>query len=275
MRPLLTALALLIAPAFFAATALLPMTASAGLNDLEVRETKYTGGEYKDETFRYLFLRPKSVEPGKKYPLILFLHGAGERGNDPELLKKHFLPAITSDEFRDKFPCFVVAPQCRTGVWWSKLPEGGTRVSPTQTDEPGDQLKMALQCVDDVVREFPVDPNRMYLTGISMGGYGSWDLAMRQPNRWAAVVPICGGGDETKADRLVNVPIWAVHGDADPAVPVERSRKMIEAIKKAGGDPKYTELPGVAHDSWTQTYADPNGLLAWMFEQRLDQRKAK
>ena len=130
-------------------------------------------------------------------------------------------------------------------------------------------------CVEDVVKEFPIDKNRMYLTGISMGGYGSWDLAVRQPDRWAAVVPICGGGNPEKASKVVRVPVWAVHGDADPAVPVEESRKMIAAIKAAGGDPKYTEYPGVAHDSWTQTYADPTGVVAWMFEQRLDKREKK
>lgn len=251
---------------------LLPLPAMADLDDLEVRETRFTGGEYKDETFRYLFLRPQKIEPGKKYPLLLFLHGAGERGNDPELLKKHFLPAIASDEYRERFPCFVVAAQCRSERWWARLPQERTRVSPTLADEPADDLKAAIQAVNDVIREFPVDENRLYLTGISMGGYGSWDLAERQPDRWAAVAPICGGGDVTKADSLVGVPIWAFHGDADPAVPVERSREMVEAIRKAGGDPKYTEYPGVAHDSWTQTYGDPDGLLTWMFEQRLDAR---
>jgi predicted peptidase len=99
-----------------------------------------------------------------------------------------------------------------------------------------------------------------------MGGYGSWELATRMPDRFAAVVPICGGGDEHWADHLVNVPIWAWHGDADPAVPVERSRKMIEAIKQSGGHPKYTELKGVGHNSWTPAYSDPEGPIPWMFE---------
>jgi predicted peptidase len=100
-----------------------------------------------------------------------------------------------------------------------------------------------------------------------MGGYGSWDLAARRPELFAAVVPICGGGDEHAAERLLKTPIWAVHGDADTAVPVERSRRMIEAIKAAGGQPKYSELPGVGHNSWTPAYSDPEGVLPWMFEQ--------
>lgn len=247
---------------------LLPLTAMAGLEDVQVRETKFTGGDYEGETFRYLFLKPENVEPGKKYPLILFLHGAGERGDDPEVLKKHFLPTIASEENRQKFPCFVVAPQCRSEHWWTARRRGEN----SSNEGAGPMMEMALQCVDDVIKEFPVDENRLYLTGLSMGGYGSWDLAARQPNRWAAVVPICGGGDEGNADKLKNVPIWAVHGDADPAVPVEKSREMIQAIKDAGGDPKYTEYPGVKHDSWTQAYSDPNGVVPWMFEQRLEAR---
>ncbi len=100
-----------------------------------------------------------------------------------------------------------------------------------------------------------------------MGGYGSWDLAERMPERFAALAPVCGGGDETKADRLAALPIWAWHGDADTAVPVERSRRMVAAIERAGGKPKYTELPGVGHDSWTPAYHGPDNLLAWLFAQ--------
>lgn len=246
---------------------LLPIPAMAGLEDVQVRETKFTGGEYENEIFRYLFLKPEEIEPGKKYPLILFLHGAGERGTDPEVLKKHFLPTIASEEYQRKFPCFVVAPQCRPDHWWTARRRGENSAD----EDKGPMMEMALQCVDEVIGEFPVDKNRLYLTGLSMGGYGSWDLAARQPDRWAAVVPICGGGDEADAEKLKNIPIWAVHGDADQAVPVEESREMVKAIKDAGGDPKYTEYPGVGHDSWTQAYADPNGVIPWMFEQRLDE----
>ena len=242
-------------------------SAMAGIEDGFPHLHVFTGGDYDKETFRYQFLAPQSIEPGKTYPLILFLHGAGERGDDPEVLKKHFLPAIASDEFRKTFPCFVIAPQCRTGERWADR-----KSDDAKANEPTAMMQMALQCVDDVLGEFPVDKNRLYLTGLSMGGYGSWDLAARQADRWAAVVPICGGGDEANADKLKAVPIWVFHGDADKAVPVEASRGMVEAIRAAGGDPKYTEYPGVGHDSWTQTYADPDGVFKWMFEQRLDQR---
>ena len=129
-------------------------------------------------------------------------------------------------------------------------------------------MQAVINLLDEVVADFPVDTSRLYLTGLSMGGYGTWDLGTRLADRWAAVAPICGGGDELYADRLVGVPVWAWHGDADDVVPVRKSRVMIEAIRRAGGDPKYTELPGVGHDSWTAAYTAADGVVPWMFEQR-------
>jgi len=129
--------------------------------------------------------------------------------------------------------------------------------------------------VEETTQAQPVDLDRIYVTGLSMGGYGSWDLAIRTPEKFAAVVPICGGGDESQAARLLGVPIWAWHGDADPAVPVERSRRMIAAIRQAGGNPKYTELAGVGHDSWNPAYRDPHGPIPWLFEQSLAARTKK
>ena len=125
-----------------------------------------------------------------------------------------------------------------------------------------------IEILDDVLANFPIDERRLYLTGLSMGGYGSWDLGTRLAERWAAVAPICGGGDELYADRLVNVPVWAWHGAADDVVPVSKSRTMIEAIRHAGGNPQYTELPGIGHDSWTPAYTSPEGLLPWLFAQQ-------
>ena len=241
-----------------------PAKPASGPDAFEVRETKFTGGDYDAETFRYLLLTPQKIEAGKKYPLVLFLHGAGERGNDPQLLKKHFLAQIGSAENRERFPCFVVVPQCRNGVWWAGRPPANRNQSDATADDMGEMMKMALQCVAETIETQPVDESRLYLTGISMGGFGSWDLAARQPKRWAAVVPICGGGDEANAEKLTEVPLWVVHGDADPAVPVDRSRRMVAAIRAAGGHPAYTESPGVGHESWTPAYKDL-GVVAWMF----------
>jgi len=121
--------------------------------------------------------------------------------------------------------------------------------------------------IEALCKEYPIDKGRIYLTGLSMGGYGTWDLISRRPELFAAAIPVCGGGDPAQAEKLAKLPIWAFHGDADPLVPVERPRDMIAAIKKAGGEPKYTEYKGVGHDAWTPTYRDSK-VLDWLFEQK-------
>jgi predicted peptidase len=236
----------------------------------EEKTVRYTGGEYKDEAFKYRLLKPAKIEEGKTYPLVVFLHGAGERGDDNVAQLKYFPEMMAKAEYREKYPCFIIAPQCREGKSWSGFGRRRNNAGNAASDanEPSDQLKVVMQILDKTIKENPVDSSRLYLTGLSMGGYGSWDWATREPDRFASVVPICGGGDDSKADRLVKLPIWAVHGDADEAVPVERSRTMIAAIKKAGGNPKYTELAGVGHNSWTPAYTDPDGVVKWMFEQK-------
>jgi predicted peptidase len=143
----------------------------------------------------------------------------------------------------------VLAPQCSETTSWSAW--------------TGELERL----INHLCAELPVDHRRIYLTGLSMGGFGSWELAAHRPDLFAAVVPICGGGDAAWGARLKEVPIWAVHGDADTVIPAEESRIMIEAIRKAGGQPRYTELSGVGHDSWTETYRDRKGVLRWMFEQ--------
>ena len=194
---------------------------------------KYTGGDYKDEVFEYRLLKPATIKPGEKYPVVLFLHGAGERGDDNQNQLQYMPELMARDDYRQKFPCFLIAPQCRSGKKWVEVDWSASTTE--MPKEPGDQMKVVTTILKDVLANYPADSQRIYLTGLSMGGYGSWDLAIRMPKTFAAVVPICGGGDESHADLLVNVPLWAVHGDQDKAVPVARSRNMIEAIKKAGG----------------------------------------
>jgi predicted peptidase len=226
----------------------------------------YTGGPYKDEPFKYRLLKPDPIEPGQKYPLVLFLHGAGERGTDNKAQLEYLPELMAKPEHRRKYPCFLLAPQCPPRESWAGL--RGRDLKPMAQGEPTDPMKAAIGMLEHVEKSYPVDARRIYLTGLSMGGYGSWDLAMRMPEKFAAVAPICGGGDEKQAEKLVKLPIWAFHGAEDSVVPVARSRSMIEAIKKAGGNPKYSELPGVEHDSWTPAYNEPSDLLPWMFEQR-------
>lgn len=252
-------------PAAAAAATKLPLPQET-IDLFEPRSVTFTGGEYQQEKFEYRLLKPAQLEPGKKYPLVLFLHGAGERGND-NIKQLLYLPQwIVEPGNRAQYPCYLIAPQCREGKRWAEVDWSKDKADPMPP--LGDQMKVVLQILDGVMKSEAVDPQRVYLTGLSMGGYGSWDLGMRHPERFAAVAPVCGGGDETQAAKLKDMPVWAWHGDQDKAVPVERSRRMIEAIRTSGGKPKYTELPGVGHNSWIQAYREPGNVLQWMFEQR-------
>lgn len=232
----------------------------------ESRSLRLTGGPYDDATVGYRLLKPATIARGMTYPLVLYLHGAGERGSDNRAQLKYLPGWMAHRENRARHACFLAAPQCPDGKLWVETPRAFDRAAPRQA--PGPQMQTVIDILEDVIAQFPLDRQRLYLTGLSMGGYGSWDLGTRLADRWAAVVPICGGGDELYADRLVGVPVWAWHGDADDVVPVGRSRRMIEAIRAAGGEPRYTELAGVGHDSWTPAYTDSQGVIPWMFAQR-------
>jgi len=216
-------------------------------------------------TLPYRLLKPKTLEPNKRYALILFLHGGGERGSDNEQQLKHFPTWIAGDESREKYPCFVLVPQIPAEMGLAAPPRHDP--TPHPLNEMTRPMRGVISVLNVVIEENPIDPARIYLTGMSMGGYGSWDLAVRMPERFAALVPLCGGGDESYAGRLVDLPTWAWHGDKDEAVPVERSRLMIEAIRLAGGKPKYTELKDAGHDIWRPAYTGPDGVLPWMFSQ--------
>ena len=220
--------------------------------------------------FRYRLMRPgvygDAPQPDARHPLVLFLHGAGERGNDNEKQLKYLPTWLAEPELRRRRPCFVLAPQCRTDERWVDVSWADGASTP-QATAPTPDLAAALAALAEVMAEEAVDPSRVYLTGLSMGGFGTWDLAARMPERFAAIMPVCGGGDERLAGRISSLPIWCFHGDADQAVPVRRSRDMIAAVNAAGGRPIYSELPGVGHDSWTPAYRD-RFVLDWLFSQR-------
>lgn len=242
------------------------VTCAQPIHGFAEKQVTYTGGPYEKEVFKYRLRAPSKVEPGNRYPLILFLHGAGERGDDNKKQMRHFPELWRKPAHAKAFDCFVLAPQCRGRKKWVDIPWNVRRSSPLPK-QPSHQMQAALLAFEKTCKELPIDQDRIYLTGLSMGGYGSWYLAARYPKRFAAVVPICGGGPEGAAKRLKDVKLWAWHGDQDRAVPVVRSRRMIEAIKKAGGSPKYSELKGVGHGSWVQAY-QPGGALPWMFKQK-------
>lgn len=213
------------------------------------RSTPPSSSRLTTRSLNYRFMQPRALPDRGTAPLLLFLHGAGERGEDNVRQLQNLPETLARFDSRRQRPCFVLVPQCPSNSDWSNwMPEL-------------EQLILAT------IDEHEVDPRRVYLTGYSMGGFGSWELASRRPDLFAAVIPICGGGEKKIADRLAAVSIWTVHGAGDAAVPVERSREMIEAIREAGGDPKYSELAGVGHDSWSQTYDPASEILDWMFDQ--------
>jgi len=213
----------------------------------------------------YRLLIPKSYDAKKSYPLVVFFHGAGERGNDNVKQLVHGMADFASDDVMDKYPCFVMAPQCPAGEQWVDTPwSAAAHKMPAKPTEP---MQLSLELIGVLQNEFSIDANRIYVTGLSMGGFGTWDAIQRQPKRFAAAVPICGGGDPAYAKQIAHLPIWAFHGDKDGVVKVQRTRDMITAIKAAGGSPKYTEYPGVGHNAWTATYANRK-LYAWLFAQK-------
>lgn len=218
----------------------------------------------------YRLLKPKDYQPQEKYPLVLFLHGAGERGDDNKKQLMHGMGDFASDEIMEKYPCFVIAPQCPNGQQWANVPWSDD--SHTMPKEPSESLRLTLALVAALQKEFSIDADRLYVTGLSMGGFGTWDAIQRRPELFAAAVPICGGGDTAQAKAIAHIPVWAFHGDQDTAVKTQRSRDMIAALKAAGGSPKYTEYPGVGHNSWSAAYADPM-MYQWLFEQRLTKRE--
>jgi predicted peptidase len=243
------------------------LAAAADLNPLDVSEAR----DFKaaDGTkLLYRLFRPAAVDPAQAYPLVLFLHGAGGRGADNKGQIRDqpvALHDLVNEPNRSAHPCYIVAPQCPAeherrwvDVPWNQGSYSQDKVKITP------QLQAVLEMLDSVRGEFKIDPQRLYVTGISMGGYGTWDLLERRPELFAAAIPICGGGDPSRAASISQLPIQAFHGGADPVVPTRGTREMIAALKAAGGSPQYTEFPGVGHDSWHKAYATP-GLWDWLF----------
>jgi predicted peptidase len=227
-----------------------PMTAPASPTNQTAHHFQF------EKTIRaqldYLLFLPQGYDAkaAKRWPLILFLHGAGERGSNPWAVATHG-PAKYIRTTPD-FPFIVVSPQCPEGQIWSR--------------------DVLLGLLDDVIANYPVDTHRVYLTGLSMGGYGTWDLGLAYPERFAAIVPICGGGQTIavllaggkRAAALQSLGVWAFHGAKDPIVPLLESQRMVEAVKRAGlKDVHLTVYPEAQHDSWTETYNNPK-LYDWL-----------
>lgn len=204
----------------------------------------------KGDTMRYQFMKPLDYDPQKKYPLVLCLHHGGTHGTDNfSQLGADPAPFLSSN--RDKYPAFFLMPQCPQGMGWLNIDAA------------------IFSMIDSLENEFNIDEKRRYVLGISGGGYGSWHFITARPEMFAAAIPICGGGDVKLVGKIVDVPVWAFHGEEDNLVPVKLSREMVDGIRKAGGSPKYTEFPDAGHNIWNQVVATP-GLMEWMFAQRRD-----
>lgn len=213
----------------------------------------------------YRLLRPKQLEKGVDYPIVLFLHGAGERGTDNEKPLYHIAPLALNPTNRAKFPAYFLVPQCPKDKRWVEV--DWSLSEHEQPKQPSWPLQMAFDLLDSLSETLQVDRSRIYLTGLSMGGFGTWDLIARDPDYFACAVPVCGGGDVATAQRIKDIPIWAFHGAKDRTVIPERSRDMINALIEAGGNPKYTEYINVYHTSWKPAYSD-TALIHWIFDQK-------
>ena len=196
----------------------------------------------------YLLFLPESYaqSTNQKFPLILFLHGAGERGSDLDSVKRHGIPKIV--ETNPDFPFIAVSPQCPEDSWWTS------------------ELHTINGLIEEIVEKYQVDTSRIYLTGLSMGGFGTWSLASMYPERFAAIAPVCGGGEVRQILRsLVEMPIWTFHGQKDDVIPFSRSEEIVTALKKHGSSIKFTIYPEAGHDSWTKTYDNPE-LYKWFLK---------
>jgi predicted peptidase len=198
----------------------------------------------------YLLYLPQNYTDDEKYPLMMFLHGSGERGTDLELVKKHGPPKLI--EQGKEFPFIVVSPQCPSGIRW--------------------KTNILISLLDEIIENYNVDENKIYITGLSMGGYGTWKLANEIPERLAAIVPICGWGDAWTICEIGDLPVWAFHGAKDVVVPIQKSKELIDALNRCKGNSKLTIYPETNHDSWTQTY-DNSEIYEWLLKQSLNQRK--
>lgn len=193
----------------------------------------------------YLLYLPQDYgKDGKKWPLVLFLHGAGERGSDINIVKRHGPPKLV-EQGKD-FPFILVSPQCPEDQMWS--------------------ISMLDSLINEIQGKYEVDPARLYVTGLSMGGYATWKMAETYPGRFAAIAPICGWGNVSTVCNLKNLPIWTFHGKKDRAVPFEKTEELVDALKKCGGNVQFTVYPDAGHDSWTESYNNPK-LYEWMLKQ--------
>ncbi len=227
---------------------------------------------YKGDTLPYRLLLPENYNPAEKYPLVFFLHGAGERGRDNEKQLVHGAALFLRDSIRKNHPAIVVFPQCMEESYWSNVnivkdSSGKRRFYFRKDGDPTKAMKLAMRLLEDIQRHYPVNNKQVYAGGLSMGGMGTFEIVRRNPKTFAAAFAICGGADPATASKIRKVKWWIFHGGKDDIVDPDFSRKMEAALKQAGAYVRFTLYPEANHNSWDATFAEP-ALLSWLFSQK-------
>jgi predicted peptidase len=216
----------------------------------------------------YNILDPIDIEEGKSYPLVIFLHGAGERGDDNKAQLVHIAPIFEKDSIRKKYPSYVLFPQCPKEGFWAALEQVDGQWLPTSKGSPEPSLHGVMKLVNNMTEQYPIDTTRIYISGLSMGGFGTFDYVAREPQRFAAAIAICGGGDTSYAHRYAHLPMKIFHGTKDNVVSAELSRASYAALLDAGATRvEYIEYPEGNHDIWNQAFNE-KGILDWLYAQR-------
>jgi predicted peptidase len=224
---------------------------------------KYISSE--SDTLNYRILFP-DWDTLRRYPLVIFLHGYSECGSDNEAQLKRGVLNFATDQNMILHPAIVIAPQCPEGSSWSNFSHVNNSDYGTLQPTPTKPMDLLIGLIHNLIKTMPIDSNRIYITGLSYGGMGTFDAIERYPNLFAAAVPVCGSGDISKAASIAHIPIWIFHGAEDPAVNPKLSQEMVQALTKAGGHPGFTEYPEVGHFSWLAAYSDPL-MMEWLFRQ--------
>ena len=219
------------------------------------------------DTLRYRLLAPAINSEKEKVPVLVFLHGMGERGRENSRQLLHVMPEFARTAVRQKYPCYVIAPQCSPDNYWTS----GERMNDGDiawVSRPDRPQEMVMEVLDQILEHPSADADRVYLIGLSMGGAGTWDMLVHFPDRFAAAIPICGWTSLDNAPKIAHIPVWIFHGADDLTIPVAESHDMYKALKRAGGHPIYTELEGVRHNSWDYVFSNGTYVLDWLFNQR-------
>jgi predicted peptidase len=237
--------------------------------DLSLYQKKlYIGGS---DTMPYRLLLPDNYDASKKYPLIFFLHGAGERGNDNEKQLVHGAKLFLKEEVRKNYPAIIVFPQCAANSFWSnvdfKMENNKRTFSFQEAGEPTIAMKLAQELLMNIIKTYPVTKKQIYVGGLSMGGMGTFEIVRRNPKLFSAAIPICGGGNTATASSLKKTKWWVFHGGKDDVVPPKLSEDMVNALKEIKASVKFTLYPNANHNSWDSAFAEPD-LLSWLFAQK-------